>query len=116
MKITHLLCCGLLLSSAGVFANPLEQAEKAVNASVGASTNASASVGHALAATGQLTSGVLAVPVLAVGALAAGVGGASVQAGGALMEASTIGKPLPIASETISIAPPNKALENKPNN
>jgi len=94
-------------------ANPVEQLQKAVKSGGQVSSNAAASAGHSLAASGQLASGIVATPLLASGAIAVGVGNAAVQAGGSLMSAATspIGTPLPVSEETISIIPPNKALQ-----
>lgn len=104
---------GSLTVCVAALATPAEQAEKAVQAGGRASGNASASAGHSLAATGQLTSGVIAMPVLASGTVAVGAGSAAVQAGGSLMDAASrpMGQPLPVSDETISILPPNKALQ-----
>lgn len=114
------LTCFAYAPSSTVMANPAEQAEKAVQSGTRASGNASASAGHSLAATGQLTSGVIATPVLTSGVIAAGAGSAAIQAGGSLMDAASrpIGKPLPVTDETLSILPPNKALQKPiiPNN
>ena len=107
------LICVLGLCAASAMANPAEQLQKAVKTGGQASSNAAASAGHSLVATGQLASGVVATPLLASGAIAAGVGNAAVQAGGSLMSAATspIGTPLPVTDETISIIAPNKALQ-----
>jgi len=114
------VACVFSLWAAAAFANPAEQVNQAVQAGGRASGNASASAGHSLAATGQLASGVIATPILASGVLAIGAGSAAVQAGGSLMDAASrpIGTPLPITDETISVLPPNKALQtpNKLNN
>jgi hypothetical protein len=103
----------LSLCAASAMANPADQMQKAVKTGGQASSNAAASAGHSLAATGQLASGVVATPLLASGAIAIGVGSAAVQAGGSLMNAAThpIGTPLPVTEETVSIIPPNKALQ-----
>ena len=110
----------LSVFATAVFANPAEQTEKALQAGGRASGNASASAGHSLAATGQLTSGVVATPILASGAVAVSAGSAAMQAGKSLMDAANrrIGEPLPITEESVSILPPNKALQSpaKPNN
>ncbi|PIT74196.1 hypothetical protein B9Z31_10180 [Limnohabitans sp. G3-2] len=67
-----------------------------------------------------MASGIIATPILASGLIALGAGGAAVQSGGALVDAASrsVGKPLPITDETISILPPNKALQihNTPTN
>ena len=110
---TSALACALALWACNALANPAEQTGQAVKAAGRASGNAAASVGHSLLATGQLASGVAATPLLASGAVATGVGSAATQAGGSLMNtaSSPIGKPLPVTEETISIIPPNQALQ-----
>ena len=107
------LLSALGLCAASAMANPAEQLQKAVKTGGQASSNAAASAGHSLVATGQLASGVVATPLLASGAIAVGVGSAAVQAGGSLMNAANhpIGAPLPVTEETVSIIPPNKALQ-----
>lgn len=107
------LICALGLCAASAMANPAEELKQTVKAGGRASGNVAASAGHSLVATGQLASGVVATPLLASGAIAVGVGSAAVQAGGSLMNAatSTIGTPLPVTDETVSIIPPNKALQ-----
>lgn len=111
---------GLSIWTAVAFANPAEHADQAVRAGTQASGNTSASAGHSLAATGQLASGIIATPILASGLITLGAGSAAVQSGGALVDAASrsVGKPLPITDETISILPPNKALQihNTPTN
>ncbi len=113
LKTTSILLCTLGMYAASAIANPAEQLEHAVKAGGRASGNVAASAGHSLVATGQLASGVVATPLLASGAIAVGVGSAAVQAGGSLMNAATspIGTPLPVTDETVSIIPPNKALQ-----
>ena len=113
LNSTAVLICILSLCANSAMANPAEQLQKAVKTGGQASSNAAASAGHSLAATGQLASGVVATPLLASGAIAVGLGSAAVQAGGSLMNAAThtIGTPLPVTEETISIIPPNRALQ-----
>lgn len=113
LKPTAMLICVLSLCAASAMANPAEQLQKAVKTGGQASSNAAASAGHSLVASGQLASGVAATPLLASGAIAVSVGSASVQVGGSLMNAATspIGTPLPVTDETISIIAPNRALQ-----
>jgi hypothetical protein len=110
---TAVLVCVFNLCAPSAMSNPVEQLQKAVKSGGHASSNAAASAGHSLAASGQLASGIVATPLLASGAIAVGVGNVAVQAGGSLMSAATspIGTPLPVSEETISIIPPNKALQ-----
>ena len=112
-NLTATVLCVLSLCAASAIANPADQMQKAVKTGGQAISNAAASAGHSLVATGQLASGVVATPLLASGAIAVGVGSAAVQAGGSLMNAAThpIGTPLPVTDETISIIAPNKALQ-----
>ena len=112
-QITSVITCAMSLYASSVVANPAEQATQAIRAGGRASGNVAASAGHSLAATGQLASGVVATPLLASGAVAAGVGSAAAKTGESLMNAATspIGTPLPVTDETISILPPNKALQ-----
>jgi len=104
---------GLCLCTAQALANPAEHAERAVQAGATASGNASASAGHSLAASGQVTSAVLAVPLMATGVLATGVGSVAAQSGQGLMDAASrpIGEPLPITQENLSVMPPDMALK-----
>jgi hypothetical protein len=113
LNSTAVLICVLSLCVNSAMATPAEQIQKAVKTGGQASSNAAASAGHSLLATGQLESGVVATPLLASGAIAVGVGGAAVQAGSSLMNAAThpIGTPLPVTEETISVIPPNRALQ-----
>ena len=110
-----LLWGALAVCVGGAQASPAENAQQAVKAGGRASGNASASAAHSLVATGQLVSGVLAVPVLASGASAVGAGGSAVRAGASLMDAASrpIGAPLPITDETLSIVPPDQALRRQ---
>lgn len=105
----------LLLWASATLANPADHAEKAVQAAGRASANASASVGHSLAATGQLASGMVVTPVLASGVLAVGAGSAAMHSGAASVQAATqpIGQPLPLTRETVSVLPPNQALQTQ---
>lgn len=107
------LISALGLCSASAMANPAEQLQKAVKTGGHASSKASASAGHSLVASGQLASGVVATPLLASGSIAVGVGSSAVQSGSSLINAATspIGTPLRVTEETVSIIPPNKALQ-----
>jgi len=115
-KTTPILIAALFMCASCAMANPAEHAEQAIRAGGRASGNAAASAGHSLAASGQLASGVVAIPLLTSGAVATGIGSAAAQAGGSLMNAAVqpIGQPLPITDETVSILPPNKALQQPP--
>lgn len=119
-KYKFAMACGLWWLSAWAAANPADHAGQAIKSGLRASGNAITSVGHSLAATGQLASGVIATPILASGVVAAGVGSAATHVGSALMGAATqpIGTPLPVSDETISVMAPNKALQTpqSPNN
>jgi hypothetical protein len=97
------------------FADDNTHAGHAVTEAVQASGHASASAAHSIAASGQVTSAVSALP-LSVGGVALGSAGA-VSAGAARdsMRAATapIGTPLEITDEAITVIPPNEALKAK---
>jgi hypothetical protein len=119
MTITSLskLCVSVLtLWALNATATPAQHAQQSVQAGGRASGNSVASAGHSLAATGQLVSGVVAVPFLASGTVALGAGSAAVQAGGASMNAASrpAAAPLPLTDETISILPPSSAAQPQP--
>jgi len=88
---------------------------QAVEDSVKASTNASGSAAHSVAASGQVTSAASAAPLMMSGA----VGAASGESGEALMQSATapIGTPLEITDEAIMAGPPpDQALMQKETN
>jgi hypothetical protein len=92
-------------------------ADSAQNASA-ASTHASKTVTLGIAASGQATLGVIAVPMLSAGVVSGGVGGASTAAGNgsaAAAGSSTTG-PLPITDETITVTSPAEALKQRTSN
>jgi len=77
-----------------------------------ASGNASGSAAHSVAASGQVTSAAIAIP-LSVGAAVLGSGAiVSGVAADASMRAATapIGTPLEITDESMTVVPPNQAL------
>lgn len=92
-----------------------DNAAQAVNNGVKGSGHASASAAHSIAASGQVTSGMLAVPLLASGAVSASAGGVSTNAGAASLNAASmpIGTPLVVTDEAITVIPPNQALKSK---
>ena len=101
--------CVSLISFAKVHA-----ADSAQNASA-ASAHASKAVTLGIAASGQATLGVMAVPMLSAGVVSGGVGGASTAAGKSSAAAAgmlTTG-PLPITEETITVTSPTEALKQR---
>lgn len=90
-------------------------AGRAVNEAVQSSGHASASAAHSIAASGQVTSAILAVPLSVGGAVLGSAGAVSAGAARDLMRAATspIGTPLEITDEVISVIPPNEALKAK---
>jgi hypothetical protein len=90
-------------------------AGQAVENGVAASGHTSASAAHSIAASGQLTSGALAVPFLASGAVMGSAGAGSAAVGRDALRAATapIGTPLPITDETITVISPAEALKAK---
>lgn len=108
-----LAVCAAIGSQAN--AQAVDQAQQAVQQGVQASGHASASAAHSVAASGQLTSAVLAVPLGSAGAALTSAGGVSL-GGAAVMSdlaKQPIGTPLPVATETLTIMPPNQALQPK---
>lgn len=103
----------LALWAMSAIANPAEHAKQSRRSSGQASGHSAANADHSLLATGQLVTGLVAVPVLASGTVATGVGGSAQQVGGASMAAASrpIGQALPITEETLSILPSNQALQ-----
>jgi hypothetical protein len=84
-------------------------ASKAVKHAGAAGSHASRSAAHSVAASGQVVSGVIAVPLMSAGAM----GAASAQAGEALWEASAAPAhgPLEISEETVTAGPaPDQAI------
>lgn len=85
-----------------------------VQNATGASKHASQAVTMGLAASGQATLGIAAVPLLSVGAVA-GVAGARSTAAGKGSATATLGRPnrepLSITDETITVTSPAEALK-----
>jgi hypothetical protein len=113
MKVKFLSFLGLSFISICVNANPGQQVEAAVKSGSNASTHTSASFAHSLVATGQLASGVVAIPLLSIGAVAGGVGASAMAVGTTSLNGaqSTSGNPLPLTEETVTVLPPNHALK-----
>ncbi len=111
-KKAVLAVIGLVLGG-GLGAQPAQQIKQAANQGVLASGHASASAGHGLMASGQLTSAVVALPLAATGVVLGTVAGASNQLAesAAAMASQPIGTPLPVANEHISIMAPSEALK-----
>lgn len=80
-----------------------------------ASTHASKAVTLGIAASGQATLGVMAVPMLSAGVVSGGVGGISTAAGNVSTAASgsSISGPLPITDETITVTSPIEAMKQQ---
>lgn len=77
-----------------------------------ASAHASGSAAHGIAASGQATSAVVAVPLSVGGAVMGTLGDASTGAAQASLKAARrpAGAPLELTDETLTIMPPNQAL------
>ncbi len=90
-------------------------ADSAQNAS-GASTHASKAITMGIAASGQVTLGVSAVPLLSAGAVSSAIGAASTAAGKSSAATGSLPEngPLPITDETITVMPPTEALRQRP--
>ncbi len=89
-------------------------AESTENAS-GASTHASKAVTLGIAASGQATLGVMAVPLLSGGTVSSAVGASSTAAGkhSATAAGLSVNGALPVTDETITIISPADALKQR---
>ncbi|MDR3368014.1 hypothetical protein [Rhodoferax sp.] len=103
------------VAATGALAQDTSQAGQAVTNALQASGHASASAAHSIAASGQLTSAAIAIPLMSAGAVAGSVGAASTGAAGESMRAATapIGTPLEITDESITVMSPKEALKPK---
>lgn len=81
----------------------------------GASQHASKAFGMGIAASGQVTLGIMAAPLLSAGTVGVAVGGASTAAGKASAEAAGLSAagPLPVTEQTITVRPPADALKQQ---
>ena len=116
LKNTAAIVISLGLAQGAVLAQTAaDNAAQAVDNGVKGSGHASASAAHSIAATGQVTCGMMAVPLLASGAVAGSAGGASANAGATSLNAASkpIGTPLVVTDEFITVMPPNQALKSK---
>jgi hypothetical protein len=114
---SHPLTRFLIASASLVSFTFVHAADSTQNASA-ASTHASKAVTLGIAASGQATLGVIAVPMLSAGVVSGGVGGASTAAGKSSAAAggsSTTG-PLPITNETVTVTSPAEALKQRTSN
>lgn len=111
----HLLAIVLSASAVNVLAQDATHAGEALKNAAMSSGHASASAAHSVAASGQVTSGVLAVPLLSGGAVLGSAGAVSTQAGLESLKAANapIGTPLQITDEVITVVPPSEALKSK---
>ena len=116
LKNTAAIVISLGLAQGAVLAQTAaDNAAQAVDNGVKGSGHASARAAHSIAASGQVTSGMMAVPLLASGAVAGSAGGASANAGATSLNAASmpIGTPLVVTDESITVMPPNQALKSK---
>lgn len=104
-----------LAAAGGVMAQNKTHAGQAVNDAARASGHASGSAAHSIAASGQVTSAVMAVPLSVGGVVLGSVGAASAGSARESMRAANapIGTPLNVTDEVISVMPPNQALKAK---
>jgi hypothetical protein len=103
---------GALALPGSVLADPVTESGRAVRQGVTASGNVSGSAAHAIAASGQTTSAVAAVPLASGGAVSAATGAGSTAA--AKSSARAAGLPLEIGDEAITaMPPPDQALKTK---
>lgn len=108
--ITTLTAC--IASSAMPFASAADSIQNAI----GASKHAIQAVTMGIAASGQVTLGIVAVPMLSVGAVTSAVGGGSKAAGQASAGVADLpaNGPLPITDKTITVVSPAEALKSNP--
>src|SRR5574337_807306 len=106
----HALPVLMLVVGSAALAGPADEANQAASEAVQASGHASASAVHGIAASGQVTSAVMAVPLSAAGVVLGASGNASQQAASSLAKIADtpIGTPLPVTDESLSIISPDK--------
>lgn len=87
-------------------------ARKSINESGQASGHASASAGHGIVASGQVTSAVVAVPLAIGGAVLGAAASIATGSADAARNAANapIGQPLPVTDRVITTMPPSDAL------
>lgn len=114
-KMSAILFAVALGSVGLAFAGENTHSGRAVDDAAQSSGNASGSAAHSIAASGQVTSAAVAVPLSVGGVVLGTAGAASVGSANDSMRAATspVGKPLEITDETITVMPPNEALKNK---
>lgn len=90
---------------------------RAITYSGQASAAALGSAAHSIAASGQVTSAMSAIPLSIGGAVLGSAGAVSAGAAKGSMKAATapIGTPLKVSDEAITVTPPNEALKSKDN-
>ena len=105
----------MVATNGSAIAGDETHAGRAVKESMQASGHASVSAAHSIAATGQVTSAALAVPLSVGGAVLGSAGAVSTNAASNLTKTATapIGTPLKITNEVITSIPPNEALKAK---
>ncbi len=93
--------------------HPAATAGESIGTASDASGHASAAVTMGVAASGQATLGVLAVPMLSVGAIGNGVGASGTTLGNASAAAAGLpaSGPLPLTDKTITVTSPSEALK-----
>ena len=115
MLINIIRSAFLIALSCSAHAADDTHAGRATHLSGQASIAASGSAAHSIAASGQVTSAVSALPLSVGGAVLGSAGAVSAEAARDSMKAATapIGTPLEITDEAITIMPPNEALKKK---
>lgn len=114
MRITTLaLSVFALVAAFPVAAADQTHAGRAVTLSGQASAATSGSAAHAIAASGQVTSAAIAVPLAIGGSALTSAGAASTASANTLLDAANapIGTPLPVTDESITSVPPDQALK-----
>lgn len=109
----------LLMSSAAMAEDTysgraIQEADKAAGLGSAAASHASGAAANALISTGQVTSGVAAVP-LSVGGAAVTSAGAAMMSGAASLGKAAVAKPgapLPVTDESLTTMTPSEALKH----
>ena len=100
--------CNFAMADNSQSGQAVQAASGVIQNASGFSVRASASVIHAIAASGQVTFAVSAIPLAVSGAVSGRMAQDSINAANA-----PIGTPLPITDEIITITPPDVALKTQ---
>lgn len=116
MGFKKTVCLVIWITCLSTRAEPVDEAKGAVKSGFVASHHLSESAGHSLIATGQLVSGVVAVPIMSACSVSTGVGVSATAIGTTSLKAmnSSPASPLPLTEETLTVLPPDRAMQQQP--